>query len=238
MGGRATQRSCTDIQRYHFGNSMTYKERTLCSVFEQLAAIALRNGIPQIILEEAKGVYKKASSVKVTRGYNRKAIITCSMYMACKLNHVPRSCKEIGELFGVSSKIVIRGCKLIESRVDDLEVSTSRPEDYIRRFSSKLQMHEIERAFTQHIVDNIVESDLVCDFMPTSVAACALYMTNLELNVGLSLADIAQACYLSVSNMLKCYKRLHQHCDIILQGIDGSYRHEPYEQEQHGDAHK
>eukprot|EP00798_Chlamydomonas_sp_ICE-L_P026512 gene26512-17589_t len=160
MGGRAKQRSCTDIQRYHFWNSMTYKERTLCSVFEQLAAIALRNGIPQIILEEAKGVYKKASSVKVTRGDNRKAIITCSMYMACKLNHVPRSCKEIGELFGVSSKIVIRGCKLIESRVDDLEVSTSRPEDYIRRFSSKLQMDEIERAFTQHIVDNIVESDL------------------------------------------------------------------------------
>eukprot|EP00798_Chlamydomonas_sp_ICE-L_P009358 gene9358-16481_t len=159
-GGRATQRSCTDIQRYHFWNSMTYKERTLCSVFEQLAAIALRNGIPQIILEEAKGVYKKASSVKVTRGDNRKAIITCSMYMACKLNHVPRSCKEIGELFGVSSKIVIRGCKLIESRVDDLEVSTSRPEDYIRRFSSKFQMDEIERAFTQHIVDNIVESDL------------------------------------------------------------------------------
>eukprot|EP00798_Chlamydomonas_sp_ICE-L_P001861 gene1861-33276_t len=186
MGGRAKQRSCTDIQRYHFWNSMTYKERTLCSVFEQLAAIALRNGIPQIILEEAKGVYKKASSVKVTHGDNRKAIITCSMYMACKLNHVPRSCKEIGELFGVSSKIVIRGCMLIESRVDDLKVSTSRPEDYIRRFSSKLQMDEIERAFTQHIVDNIVESDLVCDFMPTSVAAGALYMTNLELNVGLS----------------------------------------------------
>eukprot|EP00798_Chlamydomonas_sp_ICE-L_P000747 gene747-2164_t len=238
MGGRATQRSCTDIQRYHFWNSMTYKERTLCSVFEQLAAIALRNGIPQIILEEAKGVYKKASSVKVTRGDNRKAIITCSMYMACKLNHVPRSCKEIGELFGVSNKIVIRGCKLIESRVDDLEVSTSRPEDYIRRFSSKLQMGEIERAFTQHIVDNIVESDLVCDFMPTSVAAGALYMTNLELNVGLSRADIAQAWYLSVSTMLKCYKRLHQHRDIILQGIDGSYRHEPYEKKQHGDAHK
>eukprot|EP00798_Chlamydomonas_sp_ICE-L_P007023 gene7023-120_t len=160
MGGRAKQRSCTDIQRYHFWNSMTYKERTLCSVFEHLAAIALRNGIPQIILEEAKGVYKKASSVKVTRGDNRKAIMTCSMYMACKLNHVPRSCKEIGELFGVSSKIVIRGCKLIESRVDDLEVSTSRPEDYIRRFSSKLQMDEIEGVFTQHIVDNIVESDL------------------------------------------------------------------------------
>eukprot|EP00798_Chlamydomonas_sp_ICE-L_P007638 gene7638-792_t len=200
MGGRAKQRSCTDIQRYHFWNSMTYKERTLCSVFEQLAAIALRNGIPQIILKEAKGVYKKASSVKVTRGDNRKAIITCSMYMACKLNHVPRSCKEIGELFGVSSKIVIRGCKLIESRVDDLEVSTSRPEDYIRRFCSKLQMDEIERAFTQHIVDNIVESDLVCDFMPTSVAAGALYMTNLELNVGLSRADIAQACYLSTQS--------------------------------------
>eukprot|EP00798_Chlamydomonas_sp_ICE-L_P009576 gene9576-12161_t len=200
MGGRAKQRSCTDIQRYHFWNSMTYKERTLCSVFEQLAAIALRNGIPQIILEEAKGVYKKASSVKVTRGDNRKAIITCSMYMACKLNHAPRSCKEIGELSGVSSKIVIRGCKLIESRVDDLEVSTSRPEDYIRRFSSKLQMDEIERAFTQHIVDNIVESDLVCDFMPTSVAAGALYMNNLELNVGLLRADIAQACYLSTQS--------------------------------------
>eukprot|EP00798_Chlamydomonas_sp_ICE-L_P000866 gene866-5701_t len=41
--------------------------------------------------------------------------------------------------------------------------------------------------------------------MPTSVAAGALYMTNLELNIGLSREDIAQACYLSVSSMLKYY---------------------------------
>eukprot|EP00798_Chlamydomonas_sp_ICE-L_P017328 gene17328-23636_t len=229
-GGNTSKRSCTDVQRYHFWNSMTYKERTLCSVFEQLAAIALRNGIPQIILEEAKAVYKKASSVKVTRGDNRKALITCSMYMACKLNHVPRSCKEIGEIFGVSSKIVLRGCKLIKGLI--------QPEDYIRRFSSKLHMDERECAFTQHIVDKIVESDLACDFMPTSFAAGALYMTNIELNIGLSRSDIAQACYLSESTILKWYKRLHQHRDIILQGIDGSYSHEPEKEEQHGDSDK
>jgi transcription initiation factor TFIIB len=195
---------------------MTYKERTLCSVFEQLSSIALRNGIPHIILEEAKGLYKQASSVRVTRGDNRKAIIACSMYMACKLNNVPRNTKEIGELFGVSNSIVTRGCKLIQELIAGLEVSSSRPEDYIRRFSSKLNMDEAERVFTLEIVRRAEEHEIACEFMPTSVAAGALMMTNVERHVGLQRADIAQACYLSESTMLKCYKRLNQHKELLL----------------------
>lgn len=215
-GGSGRSGGSSDVQKYHFWNSMTYKERTLCSVFEQLSSIALRNGIPHIILEEAKGLYKRASSVRVTRGDNRKAIIACSMYMACKLNNVPRNTKEIGELFGVKNNIVTRGCKLIQELIAGLEVSSSRPEDYIRRFSSKLNMDEAERAFTLEIVRRAEEHEIACEFMPTSVAAGALMMTNVELQVGLQRADIAHACYLSESTMLKCYKRLNQHKELLM----------------------
>eukprot|EP00798_Chlamydomonas_sp_ICE-L_P028821 gene28821-32010_t len=207
--------------RYHMWSSMSYRERSLCSVFEQLSLIALRNGIPHIILEEAKCLYKKVSAIKVTRGDNRKALVACSMYMACKFNKVPRNTKEIAELFEISSRVITRGCKLFQQAVD-VDIDSSRPEDYIRRFCSRLHMDSTELEFTEYIVLTADELDIVCDFIPTSVVSGAIYMTATELNVSISKSDIANVCHISEMTLMKCYKRLCEHRGAILAGLNPS----------------
>lgn len=208
----------TDTHRYYMWNSMTYRERSLCSVFEQLSLIALRNGIPQIILEEAKCLYKRVSSVKVTRGDNRKALVACSMYMACKLNKVPRSTKEVAEIFGVQPRVITKGCKLFQESVD-LDVESSHPGDYIRRFCSRLHMDYTETEFTEQIVSHADNMNIVCDFIPTSVVAGAIYMTSTELNIGLSKLDIANICHISEMTLTKCYNRLVQSKHELLKRV-------------------
>ena len=209
------------VQKYQMWNAMTYRERTLCSVFEQLSLVALQHGIPQIILEEAKSLYKRASLTKVTRGDNRKALIACSMYMACKLNKVPRSSKEIAEIFGMDSRILTRGYKLFQEAID-MEIETSTPEDYIRRFCSRLKMDPTELFFTEQIVQRANDMEIVCDFIPTSVASGAIYMSNIELKIGMQKKDVAQVCHISQLTMLKCYKRLVEYRTDLLNGLGSS----------------
>jgi len=213
-----TVSTTSNLQKYQFWNSMTYRERTLCSVFEHLSLVALQNGIPQSILDEAKSLYKKMSSMKVTRGDNRTAVIACSMYMACKVNRVPRSTREIAEIFGVSSRIVTKGCKLFEDSMD-LNIETSCPEDFVRRFCSRLHMNVREREFTELVVSKADELEIVVDFIPTSVAAAAIFMTNVEFDIGLSKAEISGVCHVSHITITKCYKRLREFRSEILSGV-------------------
>jgi transcription initiation factor TFIIIB Brf1 subunit/transcription initiation factor TFIIB len=212
-------KSGSDAYRYHMWSSMSYRERSLCSVFEHLSLIALRNGIPHIILEEAKCLYKKVSAIKITRGDNRKALVACSMYMACKFNKVPRNTKEIAELFCIPSRVITRGCKLFQQAID-IDIESSRPDDYIRRFCSRLHMDSTEREFTEHIVNRADNLDIVCDFIPTSVVSGAIYMTAVELNVSLSKKDIASVCHISEMTLMKCYRRLIAHRDALIDGLD------------------
>lgn len=236
LGSMISSRPCqpsTTIQRYHFWNSMNYKERSLCSVFEQLSVIAVRNGIPQVILEEAKRLYKTSSSLINTRGDNRKGLIACCMYMACKLNGAPRNAREMAELFGVDNGVISRGCKILQSVVVEEvgTIETSQPIDYVRRFSSRLHMDDVECKFASYIVEKALALEIVSDFMPSSVAAGALHMTNIELNVGIQRQQIARACFLSDSTVSKCYKRLQQYKGHLL-----SHVKQPEKQEDTDDA--
>jgi transcription initiation factor TFIIB len=219
-GPVASPLKSNDVQRYHFWNSMSYRERSLCSVFEQLSMVALRSGIPHIILEEAKHLYKNASALKVTRGDNRKALIACSMYIACKLNKVPRSTKEIAVIFDMDSRIITRGCKLFQDAMD-VPSESSRAEDYVRRFCSKLRMDATEREFTERIVECAVDMDIVCDFIPTSIVSGAIHMASVELDIGISKKEIGLVCHISVVTLMKCYKRLNEFREEILRRVDG-----------------
>jgi transcription initiation factor TFIIB len=155
------------------------------------------------------------------------------MYMACKLNGAPRNAREIADLFGVDNGVIAKGCKILQSVVVNEvgTIETSQPTDYVKRFSSRLHMDDVEYKFASSIVEKALELEIVSDFMPSSVAAGALHMTNVELNVGIQRQQIARACFLSDSTVSKCYKRLQQYKPQLI-----SYVKNPDEHKHSADA--
>jgi hypothetical protein len=71
------------IRKYQMWNAMTYRERALYNVCDLIAVSASKNEIPQVIVEEAKVMYKRISESRISRGENRIAIIATCIYMAC-----------------------------------------------------------------------------------------------------------------------------------------------------------
>lgn len=196
------------VQRFQVWTSMTYRERVLCGVFDTLTVNAAHNGLPNCILEEAKSLYKKVSDVKITRGENRKAVIAASIYVSCKKNGVPRSHREVANMFDLSAAALTKACRLFNEIVVDADHITSRADDFVGRFCSRLGLdHDVTQKIRE-VVEKANDHPSVCDAMPTSIVAGAIAMVASQEGHPIERDAIAEACTVAPTTVLKLQKRL------------------------------
>jgi transcription initiation factor TFIIB len=196
------------IRKYHMWNSMSYKERSLYNIFDNITVNAANNGIPNSIIEEAKAFYKKLSEAKISRGDNRSGLIASSIYMSCKSNKVPRSTKEIAKIFNLKVTTMTRGCKKFQD-IMNMNLDSSCPVDFIHRFSSKLNMSKDIKDLCKHVVEKADELNIVSENTPPSIAAASIYLCSVLCNLNIQKKDLASACEISQVTLTKCYKKLH-----------------------------
>lgn len=202
------------VRTKHGWQAMPYRERSLYNVFMNIQHIALDNGITQIIIEEAKVLYKNISEAKISRGANRKGIIAACIYKACKLKGVPRSHKEIATIFNIDIKHMTRGCKKFDEIMntvknkDSVNMIGSNSLDYINRFCSKLKLTTELSDICKHVCQKAEESGLVSENTPPSIAAGSIYLICNLLNINISKYDISEICKISEVTISKCYKTL------------------------------
>lgn len=203
------------IRKYHMWNSMSYKDRALFQIFENITVNASNSGISNSIIEEAKMLYKKVSESKITRGDNKSGLIASSIYMSCKTNKVPRSTKEIAKMFNIKITTMTKGCKKFQD-IMKMNVDSTCPEDFIQRFASKLNLPHDIRDLCRHIVTKSDELNIASENTPPSVAAGSIYLCIIICNLGISKKDLSIACGISPVTITKCYKKLYEHRGLLL----------------------
>lgn len=203
------------IRKYHMWNSMTYKERTLYNIFDNITLSAVNNGISATIIEEAKNLYKKLSESRISRGENRSGLIASSIYMSCKSNKVPRSAKEIAKIFNLKTTTMTKGCKKFFD-IMNMNVESSSAEDFIERFSSKIRLPLEMREVCKEIIKKAEELNVICENTPPSIAAASMYLTVSVCKLGITKKQVCDACELSMVTLSKCYKKLYTYRGLIL----------------------
>ncbi len=203
------------VRKHHFWNSISYKERCLYHVFDNISTNSGNHGLPSCIIEEAKALYKQMSENKITRGENKNGMIATSIYMSCKKHNVPRSSKEIAKIFNIKNTTMTKGCKRFQ---DILRLNTDScvPEDFINRFGSKINIPPDIREMGRTIMKKVDEIGLLTENTPPSVAASVLFMLINICDLGVSKKELSDACGISQVTICKCYKKLHQHRVKIL----------------------
>tara|TARA_B100000575_G_C23065420_1_gene613452 strand:- start:202 stop:1239 length:1038 start_codon:yes stop_codon:yes gene_type:complete len=208
------------IRNYHIWNAMPYKERSLYNVFDSMTLRAINSGIPNCIIEEAKIMYKKISETKISRGSNRKGIIASCIYKACKIKNVPRSAKEIAEIFQLNITHMTKGCKKFDEIMNISKncnvITGSTSKDYIERFCSKLNIQDNILQICIHVCNKAEEFYLVSENTPPSIAAGSIYLVCSLLNITISKKDISAQCKISEVTISKCYKKLLKYHNHLL----------------------
>lgn len=213
-GRRGDNRDIRRIRMYQMWNSMPYWERTLYSVFDQLANNTANHGIPAKILDDAKVLYKRASEKKISRGENKEGLIASCIYYACLMNKLPRSPKEVARMFHIDPNILTKGNARFQTLLQ-MNVESSNPDDYIARFGSNLKMDYQDILRCKELAKKLDDLEIVSENAPTSVAAGTLYYYCVKHDIDFSKKQIADVCEVSEVTITKCFKRLQKYSEML-----------------------
>ena len=197
---------------------MPYKERSLYKICCKIATKSRQAGIPKIIIERAKELYSIVKKVNTSRGDNKEGLIAACVWVACKDLDVPRSTKEVADIFGIKLQDMTRGIKffrenwrLVDNNDEVLVLDSSNPINFIERYCSPLGVADEIKYIAEFIAVKAIFNNLVDDNTAPSIAAGAIYMACTICDIDVNKASVASACKISAVTISKCFKKLNKH---------------------------
>ena len=211
------------IRKMQQWSGMPYKERSVYKVFLEIQNVCNRNGIPSKIINEAKSIYKIVSATKISRGTNRAGIIASCVYFACKECDVPRSSKEIADMFGITSNIMTKGVKkcqeimhMDKKNKDRIsKTKSTKPEDFINRFCNKLNIGETDTSLILQICNITVKNYIISENTPPSIASGCIYYFIKKKELDITKKNISDICKISEVTINKCCKIIEEKDELF-----------------------
>ena len=216
----ATSYEMRKIRRYTEWQSMPYKEKSQYDEFQRITIIAHNAGIPKIIIDEALRYHKKISEHKTFRGLNRDGIIAASIYISCRTNDCPRTAKEIATIFTLDNTSATKGCKNATTILNEIEsemtnkdktsLCRTKPEDFIERFCSKLNINQELTKCCKFVALRIQKNNMIPENTPHSIAAGIVYFIAQICKLNISKKDVNKVSEISEVTINKCFKKLEE----------------------------
>jgi len=211
------------LRQYQQWNSMPYKERSLWNIYSKIQLQAGNAGISKNVIDKAKALYKTISETRISRGSNRLALEAACIYMACKMHNVPRTAKEIAEIFGLDLSVMTKGVKNFsiimnqnKSHNFNIQVKATNPTDYIDRYCSSIEVSDFIIDKCKQVSSKAHELDIVDENTPSSIAAGSIFLVATEYNLPITKKQIKEACKVSEVTISKCYKKLEKYKKYLL----------------------
>lgn len=154
-------------------------QRSLVQALTVLDRMASVLGIPPRIRDEAALITRKALKKGMVRGRSIEGVVAASLYAACRMNNVPRTLEEMSTVSEVDRKKLRKAYSAI-SRQIKLRVPLVKPEDYVSRFCSKLDLGPDVEAETHRILNELDDSMGTSSFAPSGTVAAAIYVASVR----------------------------------------------------------
>lgn len=210
---------------------MPYKEKSLLNSLEKIQNKCKQYNITQSVIDSAKLLYKKIIESTHQKGkrkgkniimrcINRKSMVSACLFYACKLQNETRSPKEIADIYGLDVKHVNRGCRKF---CDILDTSTlfnqfksSMANDFIDRFSKKLNIEQEYITIIKDISNNINRLELSFTHEPPSIAAGCILVVVQYYDLNISKKQISDIFNLSDVTISKTFRKLWNWHEILI----------------------
>lgn len=215
------------IRRYTEWQSMPYKEKAQYEEFQRITIFANNAGISKKIIDDAIRYHKKISEYEQTfRGDNKDGLIAASIYISCRINNYPRTAKELATIFHLDVTSATQGCKNAQTILNILErdmdvkdktsFCKTRPEDFIERYCTKLNINTELTKLCKFIAIKIEKNDLMPENTPHSIAAGIVYFISQLCKLNVSKRDVKSISEISEVTINKCCKTLEKMTDKLI----------------------
>ena len=226
--GSVATNEMKNIRKWTKWQSMPPQEKALYDEFQIITAMAQNGGIPKIIIDYAKTIYKDFYEQQTFRGMNRGATRAGSIWIACWKNGCPRTANEIAEIFKIDKNSASLGCSRAEEMLrssernlfasDRSQLCTIRSIVFIERFCSKLKISTELTMLALFIAKQVDAQNLIPDNRPQAIAVGILYFISYYCNLNYTKIYIKHVLDDEVSEVTinKCFQKLDKIRDKLL----------------------
>ena len=218
------------IRRYTEWQSMPYKEKSQYDEFQRITIYANNAGISKKIIDDAIRYHKKICDYEQSfRGDNKDGLIAASIYISCRINNYPRTAKELAAVFNLDVTSATQGCKnaqtilnILEKDMDNKDKTAfckTKPEDFIERYCSKLNINTELTKLCKFIAIKIEKNNLMPENTPHSISAGVVYFISQLCNLNISKREVKLISEISEVTINKCYKKLEKMTEDLVPSV-------------------
>ena len=185
-------------------------ERNFQHSFSMLAKIKDKMGLPDIVMEKAAYVYRKAQERGLIRGRTIGSVLAASIYIASRQMGVLRTLDDVSENSDVKPKDIGRSYRLLVSRLD-LQVPMIDSNKYVVKVANGINISEKTKRKALEILKKAEEGKISAGKDPMGLAAAALYVACVMNGENKTQKDVAEAAGVTEVTIRNRYKGLKTH---------------------------
>ena len=226
------------IRKIHTWNSVSYKDSTLMTSFNNITNIGNNNQINNCIIEEAKHMFKQVYDIKTYRKAKKREMEAAALQWACKLKGFPRDSSEMAGMFGINKKEMRKGAKQFEEIWNSIQqrknkennsveesnnknmnnnyIKTSDSIAYLHRCCSKLNLSDDIFNICKNVCEFVEREDILIKHIPLSRTAGVIYFTCNCLKITVDKHSITNICNISEVTINKCHQKLQKNSELII----------------------
>ena len=203
-------------------NGLTYKEKSMISILNKIAAKANIGNVPQSIIDATMKMYQIISKDYIKRGTSRESLIAACFFNALKDNGLIRSNEEVAKLFDIKSKKLSKGCnefaELMFAKDKDYvkKMRPIEPKDLIERFCSIMDLDEKFIKIGNRISILVDKLGICQENNPKSIAVGCIYFISQNYDLGFSKKEIADQCHTSEVTVSNTYNQMNKFKKYLL----------------------
>jgi len=211
------------ISKINFHMSMNHRDRALYHAYQSIEnPCKTILGVPDMVIRDAKIMYRRFNTDKLTRGAIRTGIKANCVLYACKMNNVPRTTREIADAFEIPTKDISRTTELfrdtllpreeVKKKTDSGSVIT-KPTDVLSRLLNEFNLEgkRALRAKCHKMAEKLEDCVPLMGKTPSSIAAVIVLKV---LGETVTKQEIISKCSISMPTLNKIETIVNKYLEV------------------------
>ena len=188
------------MSKINFHMSMNHKDRALFHAYKDIEDAG--QTLPQNVLQTAKILYKKFNDEKLTRGNVRLGIKGNCLLYACRLAQIPRTTKEIADMFNIQPKDISRTAQIFKETImgETEQNYVTKPINVLQRLLNAFEISREERYKCVKMCSSLEKCPELMSKTPNTIATAIIYI---NLAARFSKSEVASLCQVSIPTINK-----------------------------------
>ncbi|TXT63555.1 MAG: Transcription initiation factor IIB [Promethearchaeota archaeon] len=217
FGQKLSPKKKAEIYRLRKWNTRTRTnrsiDRNLAYAMNQLDRLSSQLSLSRDLKETAAHIYRKMAIKGLIRGRSIEAMLIASVYLACRLNKIPKTLDDFVEFTSIDKKQIARCYRLIIHELK-INLTVSSPINFIPRFCAELNLSGKTQNRAAELIYLAKKHRITTGKAPTGLAGAALYLAAMEQGERRTQREISEIANVTETTIRNRYKELMNYLSI------------------------